>query len=415
MSDYVHGRYVLRGAQDIAFVDVEGESDRFEQYFSFFPRHSYLRFDRRAPSFLQAWLPWGRELANPFYYSSLTPKAEADELYRRVLGRFADEARQTVFLSEEEVYADLATGVPGRIEWGFLSAPSHFPYRRPHWHMSRAGNEWVARAYFAVLLGRPAIDAEEIRLTDSATGAPNGPGAVQALSASDRLTVRLGTQSAGALVHRGSSASSLTEDRVDPHGEGIRSILSLTPPDGSFLDALMAPLDFDLRSGAVIELIEDSGDRPRVWKLGEVVLPNARIQVGYARIPGIQTAVLWENGNDETLCLDGSALGIPSSVRGTIRVDNLPTWTLAPKSSQCPLALSAIGRPLVFVKPLADTPLDTSALPESGDVSLDLPGLGDNFAIGAFEKHASSIPYSHGGPRQVIRADGALGRLESQP
>ena len=359
-------------------------------------------------------MPWGRELSNPFYYSGLTREVERDELYRRLLGRFAKEATETVFLEQDSERAELAAGVSGRIEWAHTWVPKHFPYVRPHAHLSEVGNDWMAQAYLAILLGRPDIAAEELVLTDAPFSGRVEQCLRESLSAYDRVGISIGSQPAGAVVHLGSLGTSISDDLVDPSKEGIRALLSLTKPGGSFLDALAAPLDFDIEPGARIELEATSGAPSRVWELGRIILANAHVQVGYGKIPGVEIKDPWGD-REGMLCLDGAAFTIPPSVRGVVRVGGHPAFAVAPGGDGCALRLIPVGRPFVRVEPLGNTKIEMSALASGGNVFLDLPGRAESLTIGTFQRQSTRIRYSSTGARQVIRAEGSVGRLESQP
>jgi hypothetical protein len=413
MSDYLHCRYVLGENGDLGFVDVEGDTDRFDRYFAFLPSRNYLRFDRRAPSFLEAWVPWGRELANPFYYSKLSSEEERDELYRRLLSRFAEEAPETVFLEGNPDRVALAADLPGRIEWAPLVEPRHFPYMRPRGHLSEVGNEWVARAYAAILLGLPSIELESITIIDSIDAEHDGDSAPNPLSAYERVRVSIGSQVIGAYIHGGTWAPE--DELMDPRREGIRSVLALTTPGTSFLDAVAAPLDFDIESGAKVELEVKGETASRVRVLGEVVLPNSRVRVGYARVRGVRTIWQYAGLDDVRLCVDGTPNGLPQGVEGVVRVGGRPIFAMTRGDDTCSLRLIPTGRPFVSVRPLAGRRIEMSTLPEKGEVALELSGRPYSLPIGAFVKKATQVDYKWSGPRQVIRKEGSVGRLEIQP
>jgi hypothetical protein len=414
MSDYIHGRYVLRADGGLDFIDAEGDADRFERYFTFFPSHDYLRFDRRAPSFLEAWLPWGRELANPFYYSALSPQKESQELYLRLLRRFASEAKETVLIQGDPGRAALAAGVAGRIEWASVGEPNRFPYTRPRGHLSEAGNERVAEAYADILLGHPSIGLEEIAVSDASDIGQEEGRASEPLSTFERVRVSIGSQTIGAYIHQGTWAPE--DDLVDPQREGIRSLLSLATPGTSFLDALAAPLDFDIERGTKVDLDLGGEGRSDLHVLGDVVLPNAQVQVGYCLVRGVETHWQVEGADETSLCFDATSLGLPPLVHGVVRVGSHPAFeVVSGDAKDCPLRLRPLGRPWVSVRPLAGRRLETDRLAQHGDVALEVPTRQESLPIGSYRKQTTRIDYRSSGPRQVIRKDGSVGRLEVEP
>lgn len=79
---YLHARFVLEDG-GLRLIDVTGEThkERFSNYFSFFPRWEYLRYDCNPPAILQSMLIGGHTIANPFYYYRGSEEEEALKTY----------------------------------------------------------------------------------------------------------------------------------------------------------------------------------------------------------------------------------------------------------------------------------------------------------------------------------------------
>jgi hypothetical protein len=395
MPDYLHGRYVLDG-DDLAFIDVEGDGneDRLARYLAFVPRWRYLRYDRRAPAALRAWLPAGWQLGNPIYYATVPRNEERDRLYHRLLDRFSREAPQTIFLHPDPELARLGDGVGGPLAWAAVPMPSGFPYRRPHGHLSQPGNAWLAEVYFAWLTGavEQPIEVPELTLVDARRSDPRGS-MPRPLSDHQHFDVRLGPVWAGTLVEHRGMATREDDERVALDAAGVRSLLALEQEGRAALDGPLLPLDFVVAQGADVTLVLKAGASDRRVLIGRVSQPSPELALGvvavrglYFDASGINVRHATVRGMTGALEIDGRVIAevTPTEDRGALRV--LPR------------------RPWLDVVPLADTRIDVSALPGEGEVTVELDGASPLRArIGTYRRRAAQIAPGPWPPERVIR------------
>jgi hypothetical protein len=282
---YLHSRFVLDG-DGIRRVDVQGEthSERFGRYHGFIPRWDYLRYDRNDPPFLAALLPNGRTLENPFYYRSETERAEATEIYRRLLQKMKMSRVPTIlgiYFWFNDVWQ--ATSRLGDEQFCIteFDRPTRFPYLAPGSHNSPSGNLFLAHQYLSALLGRPieaplmtTSDLDQVELVSSGESE---------LSSYDAARIVIGSVEAGRFVALG-GADGGSEDFLK--AGGFNALLAVKAPAHSMLDGLIvalptmdpsAPITFRFRSTS-----------------GEYVLPvtGRRIsnQLRSVDLPGIGSA-----------------------------------------------------------------------------------------------------------------------------
>jgi hypothetical protein len=222
-----HSRYVLAG-DDVALVDPIGatEPERFAAYTRFLYPLRYLRFDERPPPFLQAWLPEGRTLSNPFYYSRLPRLQEVAEIYRRLLRRQLRAGPPTLVIETMDDLSEILGSDPQLAAHVIRGAvPKRFPYMAPQLHWSPWGQRLVAEEAaraFGVAAERPTY------VVEVEAGPPAGAAGDESLAGYDKIHVDIGGVAVGALYQH-------------PRGDYTVSRMDRLPPTSPFLVALAAP------------------------------------------------------------------------------------------------------------------------------------------------------------------------------
>lgn len=341
---FLHARYVLADG-DVELIEVLGDthSERFEEYFRFFPRRRYLRYDYHPPAFLRALVPRDRELPNPFYYRDGDVWDEALATYRILLQRILAEGAQVVFV--HYAAAHLITPPPytlAQVAGGF-EAPNllaagpdrstSFPYLAPNNHSSGWGNDFLARQLLARIMGSDEI---EIPILETA-GIPapeSSPAAPRPLSEYAAVRIELdgsyvGNFGSWRIARRPASPAILRE-------QGVAALLGFLGSGESILDACYVPLDFTPAPGAEV-MLEDGGDSRLLGSVEPVV---SGVNVWVLRTAGVRCV-------DQTaLVLSGNADVSPDAIRidgRTLSID--PIWRIRAVAGgfHDPDALAAAG------------------------------------------------------------------------
>lgn len=237
-----HARWVLDG-DDLALAEVVGrtEAERFDAYMRFVPLLRYLRWDRRAPAFLAAWVPRSRRLANPFYYQD-DLLAEIPETYRRLLARLGREAPGAVLVDIDGLLATLVPQcTPPCMQVMRLPLQLGFPYRMPNEHFSPLGNRLVATTLLHAMYPDPDRVNDAIRVgPEPVAGAPTGPPI--ALRDAVRIDVALGGRVVAGLYARPKSPLVDVPSRVDRLPADVPRLLAVVGGGQTLLDAPLLPL-----------------------------------------------------------------------------------------------------------------------------------------------------------------------------
>jgi len=308
----LHARFVLEGP-GLRLVEVPGEthSERFRAYFGFLPRWRTLRYDRSPPALLRALAGRTRRLANPFYYHPGPAEEEARASWRLLLRRMAEAGPPILLASAREDWLELVRGLDLPNLVGLPAfADRRFPYRGRHGGASAWGNALLAHQLFAELTGAPAASPPPA-LATSPVPPPAGPlppaeGAAAAqrpIAGFAAVDVRLGDRRAGLLV----SASRLPGERGigapdSLPGSGAASLLFLTRPGESALEAAILALPFGLSQGAPLALRVESAQGTREERRGSVQLLDPRLPLGQAVVPELEfldgQELRWRGGGE---------------------------------------------------------------------------------------------------------------------
>ncbi len=285
---FLHARYVLDG-DDVRFVPVLGvtHQERFDEYFRFFPRWTYLRYDRNAPPVLRAALPREQTIRNPFYYFRGTIQQEAFATYRILFRKLAASGVQVVLLHSEEAVVDLGNqvGMPN-----FVAAQTHrlgrFPYRASFDHYNAYGYQSIAEQFYARIAGErdtklTVLETEDVPFNQSVASGRDAP----SLASYDEVEVRLDDPPVGFFItplwERGAGTSSSLK------GQGIVALLALKTPETKLVDACFVPLDFGLHANADVVLKAGMLWNAVGHPLGNVRLIGDGLNIGVVDIEGI--------------------------------------------------------------------------------------------------------------------------------
>ncbi|MEM1204226.1 MAG: hypothetical protein AAGN66_13430 [Acidobacteriota bacterium] len=261
----VHGRYVVEN-DDLRWIEVVGNSreEAADIYHRPLPPWRYLRYDSKAPVFLRALLPPGRELRrNPFYHRS-NPDGELDETYARLLERVAAGSERVVVMCNDDdicsfrgqVRADNIHFSAGRSDF----AASHLSslYRAPRKHLGGLGNDLAALEVFNLLTGGAPDRLPVLRLRPGLEPPPT-LGTPRPLHTFDRVLVGERAWKAGRFVTPGG-------DPVDLRERGISALLDVSSPNELRFVGLPEPLV----PGAPLTLRVHRGEPPFQVPLGTV-------------------------------------------------------------------------------------------------------------------------------------------------
>lgn len=380
---YLHARFVLNG-DDIRLVGVLGDDlgERFDLYWSFFPRWRYLRYDRRAPAFLRAPIPKGRTLRNPFYYRRDSPAEESMAIWRILLARVA--AGGPTVLSGFRADVVETARLIGSANLTSVSAwqDHRFPYRARQGHFSVCGNQLIAAQFGAELLGpNGALCAQGVALACSkrsrdairivTSGHAEGASSVhvaarRSLSDYTSIGFQIDGKDAGVLVTASINFWARGQGtRAGFHNSNLESLLALASPDESLVDAAFLTLDFPLHEGQPLRVgFGDSafGDTGRYQ--GTVRRIRSSLPIGIVLTGSIEfrekKELVWRG--EEPLPPDGTpvelSLGERLILTGTVENGEA--------------VLHVHKGKLLQVTANRSEPFDLAALPQAGSVDLVL-------------------------------------------
>lgn len=157
LPGYIHARLVLENDQLrlLTPLGITG-SERRSEYLRAIPYWRYLRYDRHPPSIVDALLPSGRSIENPFYYDKRPALDEVIDIYQKIIQSIAEDGPQVIVLfrgSNSMLYPRLIPAQPQGIGTALTAYPDSFPYRAPAMHPSSWGQEYTATTFFRLLTG----------------------------------------------------------------------------------------------------------------------------------------------------------------------------------------------------------------------------------------------------------------------
>lgn len=367
----IHGRYVLDG-DDVRLVDPLGttEAEQYRSYVRLVPPLRYLRYDRRTPTFLQAWLPPGRTMPNPFFYETTD---ELNETYRRLLRRQLD-GPPSVVLDRMGLVANVLESRedPRRLLLR-VDVPERFPYLAPQNHWSPWGNRLAAdHALRTLEVGASAtLDVVETSADAPALVSQHEGGG---LASHDDVSVLLSDQVVGAAYRY--EPGIWKTPRVTRFPEGTAALIALVAPGQPLVDGLFVPLARRPVAETVTAEVEGTGRRvPLAMAPRWVADGVARLELcdgrALAEIAGTKVAgrcivpVAWDTqrparaitirlGDHELAVVDASVFGVVVRASGAsykLRADGaLPANPAGlPERGEIALLLSAAGVPVAHV------------------------------------------------------------------
>jgi hypothetical protein len=282
---FIHSRFVVENGT-VRRIDPVGSTiaEKFASYYGFWPDWRYLRYDRNTPTFIQAILPKGKTLDNPFYYDARPEKEETADIYRLLVEKIMDSGVPLI-IGEYGEYAWLNEALRAKANdrtcVAELQRTITFPHVTPENHDSALGNLLLAEQFLSLLTGN-AVEPEALR---SLSPAPIPADEIYAerigLQLFASVSVRQGNREIGQFV----SSDLVLQKPTFIADNRFESLLALSDPQGTALDAVY----LGLKSGTRSEFFIDHEDA------------------------------------------DGSAsvsLGAPTALSGTINVDTVPVTGL---------------------------------------------------------------------------------------
>jgi hypothetical protein len=380
--DYLHGRYVLAG-EDVAFLDVIGPpDDRVNEYYRFFPHWRYLRYDRNTPAFLAGLVPSGKELANPFYYSRLSPAQESLELYRRLLRKMVAGSEQVILIHRREEIVDVARALGDSLASAPLSL-SGVAVSRRQGHYSALGNDAVAEAFFEALTGQREVGYQVLEASGAPGAAVNGA-RPESLERFDHAEVRLGGRPIAQLLL--DTADDAPDVRFDFRAARAQSLLGVGSDKDNPVALKWLPLTEALDATSKIEMEVTHGDVVR-----RVPIRSAALS------PETQVVAAYFDPKD-----------LPDFERGRLLVDGKQVSGLRQRPEVVGGFDLVARTPLRFF-PLHDTSVDLASL-EEAPLTLALVGEGERtveIPLGTATKRRRVLEFSAAGLKKWISLDAA--------
>jgi len=280
----IHARYVLR-EDGLERIDVLGDTheERFDEYYRFFPRWRYLRYDREPPLALRSLRPAASPPSNPLYYQSSDAEEEAQLTYRALLTRMAAAGEPIVLGSFQEIDVETGRSVAApNLSVIKLERLRTFPYAAPNSHQGTWGNDLIARAFLAQIAegadsSVPVLETGDLdrAALPSASGAEALP-----LAEYDSVRVHLGDAAIGRFTTMDpSDKSTLAQDRAV-------SLLALKGPDQSITAACFLPLDRTLSDGMKVSWRTVADDRPAPLEPVRLLAPG--VHIGVLNVEGLE-------------------------------------------------------------------------------------------------------------------------------
>lgn len=373
---YLHARHVMEDGR-LRLLEVIGKSDeeRLDNYYRFFPRLRYLRYDRSPPLLLRAITSRAGTLRNPFYYDRRPSEDEVRDLYVHFVEKIADASASVIV----GVYDDRTAATMESVNRSNVTVLKglnlySFPYRAPTGnHFSPWGNELRALENLGWLLGERMIPIEMVTATDVPLA--DEAGGEQRLDRYDSLSIELAGEEVGYIV------PDVTSNYLQQHlfrstlsGSGAAALLVLKDTGASLADVCFLSLDHAPRQGTEIRLTPPVGGSDISRPVGRVTgyLPATAIAV--AEVPGVGCQ-FWDGRITYQLEGSGAAAsreveGLKMTLGGRVILDG---------------AAMAYGNTVHFQEPavsvyrlgaLGDYEAGVGSLPDSGTFDLVLSGEG---------------------------------------
>ena len=368
---YLHARYVLDG-DDVRLIEALGEKpyERFEEYFRFFPRWRYMRYDRNPPPLALALIPDGRSLSNPFYYYSGSAEEESYATYRILLRRMAESGAQIVVLHRWPTIVELAKEIG---QENLVAAHGfdqyRFPYRAPRGHNSGWGNRMLAAQFLAHLVEDVEREAPVMLTRDAPPPEPAlTVRASTPISAYDRIELMLDDAPLGSFVSASRDYFRGGHGGVTGlAGSDVVSLLAVKDPRISLVDAGFAPLDFAPVPGSELSLRVGDGGDSRIHRIGRVQALAPGSPVAVANLVGFELAERRElafHGNDELVLTEPTVRGLPM----TLLIDGVPALKGFPAADR--VVFYPLRGSLLQLAPAAAHYREISALAAGGTLEL---------------------------------------------
>ncbi len=309
---YLHSRFVLEDG-GLRLIDVVGDTheERFSNYFSFFPRWEYLRYDRNPPAIVQSMLIEGRTISNPFYYYRGSEEEEALKTYGLLLRRLAERAPNIVLAHDRSEIIELGKSLEiDNLVVAATLRQRRFPYWAPDAHNSAMGNRIVAEQFFTHLVAGTGGQLTVLASfdTDPET-AMIGMTTAPALSTFKRIEVRIGDQPVGRFT-----STRQRKDYRHFQDDEIDALIAIRSPDTPLVDAFFFPLGraIDRDAPLILRVVREGETETHV--LGRIRWLDPRVRIGSVAVQGLRyKRGYYENnlyfGGNDTVPLDALPAG----------------------------------------------------------------------------------------------------------
>lgn len=394
-AESIHGRYVLED-RALRWLDPIPEPPggrRSDEYLRFIPRWIYLRYDRRPPLVLQALLPRGKTVRNPFYYRSDSVEDEAAELYPALLRRWASGGSQVVLTQLDEENLRYAAGLEDTLVIAAIGAPSNqFFTRRTMGHLAGTGNELVAEIVHDILLGK---NPAKIPVLDVARELELKP--VPPLGELAAVNLLVGDQRVARWIYVPEPGFTKPADEIfNPRRDEVRSVLFFD--EGPFGTGVALTAARPFAAGEEIEAVLTCSGESARRKLGKVELIDGSGSLAEANAPALRPLLDWRPG----LHLDRKRIEppLPNGCSGQILVGGSPLWKVGDQIEMQPIH----GR-VVAARALPESVLDLARLPVAGPIRLELVGASTvTLTVGRFSQRTRELSWNSGGLHRRIAA-----------
>ncbi|MFA5388807.1 MAG: hypothetical protein WC312_03520 [Candidatus Omnitrophota bacterium] len=380
----IKARYIIEH-DELRLIEPVGVSygDMVKNYVRFVPYWRYLRYDMRAPAFIEApvdfIVPKRRFKKNPFYYHP-SMNDEMKEIYKRLMSEMVKQTSQVILFNGDPEIVRLGREVkPEGLYAFYVTSKNNFLYHAYKGHCSPNGNELMAEYIFACLTGTdvmrvPSVDFEN---PDSFFQDLNTV-PFHSLAQYSKISIEMNGTEIGKFYD-------MTHETWFPYCTGpdclstvdtfanVKSLIGFKSGQGTFADTIFSAVDFNLSNNAAAILQSKWRGETTTIQLAPLQFIHRGINIGTVDFgnfyfdKGINCIIL----DKESLATQLS--GLPNGADVVISVDNQPILCGKNYTNDPKIHFNCTNISRYFtINADGNVLLDVSRLPQEGNVYLRL-------------------------------------------
>jgi hypothetical protein len=317
LPSYLHARLIPDGdgLRLLAPIGNSGQ-ERRDNYLRAIPRAFYRLYDRHPLSIIDALLPSGRQIENPFYYDTRSSREEVQEIYPRIIRDIANHESQLLVLFRNEhrrMFPWLTARLQDRVGTAFLSSPWDFPYLAPADHPSAWGNELVAKTFFRMLTGSADTELVRVVANDIST---SGEGESRPLHSYTEAWLEYGENGRGLFVAEANRKQDNPDQFLYTFRQSQTTALLALAPEGGIAQGCLLPLSEMPTVGSELVFVP-SGNAGKHRTIGYIDQPQPDVALftvnapapGIADCPGeFSTGLELGGGANGRYMIDGQTV-----------------------------------------------------------------------------------------------------------